>query len=118
VRGNHRHYIRAVNTLSLPFDRKVCRGRWVTTRPVHFDTPDGRYEAADGTDYDRFSVVPDTGYIEFWKSSLLHDTARADKDIPRYVADYWFMQDMLKRMYSLGVSGKLGSIYIWLDRIF
>jgi hypothetical protein len=149
VRGHHERYIAAVNDATPPwYTAAPKRGRVVSTVNLVYMLPDGRYEIPAGTISDLFSCVPDTGYIEFHKSALLHDTQRADKDIPREVADYNFGWDMDRRIehirrillstdcprnvvhrevirmsrvsaaYRFGVSGKMGSIWIKLDKWF
>jgi hypothetical protein len=150
VRGHHERYIADVNAATTPwYTAAPKRGRVVSTVNLVYMLPDGRYEIPAGTISDLFSCVPDTGYIEFHKSALLHDTQRADKDIPRQVSDYNFAWDMHRRIehirrvlmlhtdcplpvvnrevirltriaavYSLGVSGAVGSLFIKLDKWF
>lgn len=148
MRGHHARYIDLVNTHALPWYDNLGRGNVVSTVPMTYWLPDGIYHIPAGVQSNLFSCVPDTGYIEFHKSAFLHDYQRADPDIPRYVADFNFTWDMLRRiehirriliehtdcprrvvdrevirltrlaaLYSLGVSGKIGSAYIWLDKI-
>lgn len=145
MRKNHSHYIDAVNEMTSPFYIKVGKNRWRTTDDVMFSHPTKVHTVRSGTEWDMFSCVPNTGYIEFHKSSLGHDIER--KQLPRYQADYNFSWDMHHRieiirrrlqstdcpqavidkeivrltriasLYTIGVSGKLGSLYIWLDKV-
>lgn len=128
--------------------RKCGKREWVTTKPLLFHTPIGdvRIPAEFHTDF--FSVVPDTKYDRFKKSSVLHDFMRKDSQYNRQQADVCFIYDMIhasvdiyrqllkdghskKRalrvmfrlmrvsaLYMLGVSGLIGSAYIGLSRLF
>jgi len=145
MRGHHAHYIGEVNAMSEPWYVKIGRNKWRTTRDLIEDRPHGKSMIPAGTVWDMFSCVPNTGYIEFHKASLWHDVER--KFIEREQADYNFLVDMMKRiatirdcllatdcerevidveivrlsriaaLYEIGVSGKIGSIYIWLDKV-
>ena len=97
---------------------------------------------------DLFSCVSDTGYIRFHRAAILHDRQREDPEITRSVADFNFFCEMLAAItdiralllatdcpqsvvdkeivrmsriackYMMGVSGALGSAYIWLGGLF
>ena len=148
MRGHHQRYIDEVNAMMPPwYERKrVGHGKIVTTIDLTFHTVIGDFGVQKGTPSDVFSCVPDTGYFRMHKAAILHDEAR--KKLPRMVADYLFYSEMhaairdiraalykttcpaevidreivrLSRVasaYMLGVSGWIGSAYIWLDRIF
>lgn len=150
MRGNHKHYIDQVNEICKPWYVKVRRRRWRTTVDMQFILSYGvMVTIPAGTEWDMFSCVPNTGYLEFHKSSLLHDWMRRHRKFySRYEADHCFSHDMAQRIYNirnilletdcdrkvvhrevirldriaaiytLGVSGKIGTIYIWLDKIF
>jgi hypothetical protein len=149
MRGNHGEYIAMCNAQTGIWYEPVKRGRVRSTVPMVYYLPDGRYEIPAGTVSDLFSVVPDTGYIEFHKSAFLHDYQRgAGHGVARERADYNFSWDMTQRiqhirraliacecprpvldreairltrlaaMYSLGVSGLIGSAYIAMDKWF
>ncbi len=149
MRGNHGEYIAMVNAQCKAWYEPAKRGRVRSIMPMVYYLPDGIYEIPAGTVSDLFSVVPDTGYIEFHKSAFLHDHQRgAGHGVSRERADYNFSWDMTQRiqhirraliacecpravldreairltrlaaMYSLGVSGLIGSAYIALDKWF
>ena len=123
-------------------------GHVTSLHDMTYYLPDGRYMIAGGTESDLFSCVPDTGYVEFHKSAFLHDHQRTNRAISRQTADWNFAWDMIKRiehirrclqvtdcphkvieretirltrlasLYSIGVSGLIGSAYIKLDKWF
>lgn len=148
MRKHHQRFIDIVNDNTPVFDEKIGHNEWRTLVPITFYTPDGDYVVPPGVTYDRFSCVSNTDYEEFSKASLLHDIARLDPEVPRQVADFWFYDDMVYRIevirskllragcekavvdrevirlsriasiYMIGVSGRIGTLYLWLDKIF
>lgn len=48
-------------------------GRWRLTQNLTFQTDKGEIMVPRGFVTDLFTDVPDTGYPDFWKASILHD---------------------------------------------
>lgn len=147
MRKHHAHIIAAVNAQFTPWYESAKKD-WVTTVDLDFDTLRGKYHIPAGTKTDLFSCVPNTGYTRFHKAALLHDRLRADAAVSREIADVCFHQEMIAAiadihrallltdcelkvieretfrlsrvaaLYMLGVSGKIGTLYLWADKLF
>jgi len=149
MRGHHTRYIALVNEACPAYYVKTGKKRWKSTIDMQFLMGDGTVVTVPaGTEWDMFSCVPDTDYLEFQKSSLLHDWLRRNSNTyKRFEADHCFSYDMTQRIqnirnilmttdcdkdvvhteiirldrvaavYTLGVSGKLGSLFIKLDKL-
>ncbi len=124
---------------------KVGRNRWRLTEELVFETLFGEVRAPVGYETDFFSLVPDTRHDEFKKQSVLHDRMRETHS--RIESDIAFLLGMVEAsvriyrelidsgankrraqkellrllrvscLYMLGVSGKIGSLYIWFSRL-
>ena len=147
MRGHHGQYIDQVNSMTpLAYCRFAGDKKVTVIRQLEFQTAFGPEVVEDGCRSDLFSCVPDTSYRRFHLASILHDAARRTRS--RHCADAMFagemaaaiadIVDMLRKtdcpakviereavrlhrvasLYTLGVSGVVGSAYIWFDRIF
>jgi len=144
MKRKYRKYVDQVNAQYAPWHKKIGRRKWITTRPMIVQS---RLIPA-GTETDLFSCVPDTQYIRFHVASLGHDLDRADPKVPRTLADARFLFEMVyairdiyaaflktdcpekvvnkeifrlcrvASLYMLGVSGKVGTAYLWLSKLF
>jgi hypothetical protein len=147
MRGHHRQYIDRVNAMTpLAYFRFAGDRKVTVIRTLEFQTAFGIEQVNAGMQSDLFTCVPDTSYKRFHLASILHDHARRTRS--RHCADAMFAGEMaaaitdivrmlrqtdcpakvierealrlhrVASLYTLGVSGLVGSVYIWFDKIF